>query len=539
MTISKRLLVIALLSIAALISICGFNIYQMRQVYEAASFGDRNTVPSLLILSRAESALGRMRVAIHKHLLFSDQAAKQEQEKAMARAQEEFKRAIADYEPLIADENDRVLLGRLRETFGKYKAYINDLQTLSQQPDRAAALQALADGAVIVGELTDAVHRQVRYNEQLGNRYASEAQTLVDQATLASIVSAIVVVTIMGWFVITTRRNINLKISSLSGVISKISCGDLTRNGQQETFMKDKDELATIMAMVEKMRSDLVFIIHNIMTSSAQVSKSSEELLGATEHANKATVSQASAISSAVSSVEQLTASIDHVGKNAHDANDRAKETGAVAIESGRRVESASDQIIQVAQSVELTSGQIRDLSGLVERISSITTVIREVADQTNLLALNAAIEAARAGEQGRGFAVVADEVRKLAERTSTSAKEIGDVVTAIQLGANSAVDSMKVSQDIVQNVVATAKEAADSMQSIQQATSVVQQAIAEISIALQEQRKASTALSRNVEDIAQMSEENSASVSAVADTSNRMQKVANDLNSHVIRFNL
>ncbi len=217
----------------------------------------------------------------------------------------------------------------------------------------------------------------------------------------------------------------------------------------------------------------------------------------------------------------------------------RAIDAGQIAARGGGEVQVATQHMGNVASSVDSTAQDIQNLSEQVQRIGGIAIVIREVADQTNLLALNAAIEAARAGEQGRGFAVVADEVRKLAERTSSSVREITATTDAIRIGAEAAVLGMQKSRSIVSEVVSTAETAVASMHGICQATEGVRSTISDISSALHEQRSASTELARSVENIAQMSEENATAVGQVAATASDLARVSSDLRSSVARFRL
>ena len=214
-------------------------------------------------------------------------------------------------------------------------------------------------------------------------------------------------------------------------------------------------------------------------------------------------------------------------------ASDELAASGSIQINNAAR------EIADVSQEVDSSAQKIQLLSEQVQQIGNITTVIREVADQTNLLALNAAIEAARAGEQGRGFAVVADEVRKLAERTTLSVREITEMIQTIQIGAVEAVGSMQNSRTRVNDIVGLATSTSGAMDDIRKSTKVVQQGIQAISEALKEQKAASNELASSVEVIAQMSEENATAVTSVASSAEQLMNVANSLKASIHRFSV
>ena len=200
-------------------------------------------------------------------------------------------------------------------------------------------------------------------------------------------------------------------------------------------------------------------------------------------------------------------------------------------------VQGAAAEMSKIADSVNQSSHFIERLGEHSNQISAIVNVIKEIADQTNLLALNAAIEAARAGEQGRGFAVVADEVRKLAERTARSTEEITAMIGSIQDGTQHAVASMQEGSARVIEGVAMANRAGESMSQISSGANQVISAVSDISSALREQSTASNQVAQNVERIARMTEENSVAANEIAEEAQQLESLAGALENAVSRF--
>jgi methyl-accepting chemotaxis protein len=246
---------------------------------------------------------------------------------------------------------------------------------------------------------------------------------------------------------------------------------------------------------------------------------------------------QQEASATTAASVEEVTASIGQVADRAREALESSQEAGNLADEGARIVHDVSGEMTALADGVNSTSRQVEALGERSREIGNIVGVIREIADQTNLLALNAAIEAARAGEQGRGFAVVADEVRKLAERTGSATVDISRTIDTIQKDTSSVVDAMRASGARVGQGVAMATQAAESLAKINEGTHLTRSRVDEIARAMGEQSIAGAEISRNVDRIAGMAQENAKSVEETAEDAQHLQKLADTLQHLVGKF--
>lgn len=253
--------------------------------------------------------------------------------------------------------------------------------------------------------------------------------------------------------------------------------------------------------LIEQMQSSLKTITQRMGEVRAEVA----QLSGAASEVAAATAHQASAASSMAAAVEEVTVSINHVSESASDALHVSKTAERRANEGGNSIARSVQGMVEISATVDMAAGTIQELGRQSEQISAVVQVIKDVADQTNLLALNAAIEAARAGEQGRGFAVVADEVRKLAERTTQSTSDIGRMISAIQQSSLAAVDGMKHVVAQVNDERILTESAGEQIHGIGQDTQQVAAAISDIAEALREQSSASNDIALHVESVAQM----------------------------------
>ena len=317
-----------------------------------------------------------------------------------------------------------------------------------------------------------------------------------------------------------------------SEVVKQVAAGDLS----VEIPVANTDSTSLLAAM-KVMQSNLQKLIGEIQTDADMVASAAKKMTIAAEDVACSSNQQSASSLVIAAAMEQLTVSINLISDSANRAQTISGDSELLMNETSGVVSEAVNRIAKIATVVEQASQTVRTLGQESENVSKIVLVIKEVADQTNLLALNAAIEAARAGEQGRGFAVVADEVRKLAERTTQSTQEITTMISSMQSSARDAVTCI---EDAVANVnegVILTKRVGESVSRLGASSHEVKGVIIDVSSALREQNAASNEIARNVEQIAQTGERNSGAVGAVAKAATELQQLANSLTDSARHF--
>ncbi len=375
---------------------------------------------------------------------------------------------------------------------------------------------------------------QVQIDTDAREGYETSQQQIIELSYSLYAFYAVAIILYVVFSIWLIRRIIN-PLNENIAIARKISAGDLTSNG----VTVRQDEFGLFQVEMEKMRTQLSGMIGQIITESATVSDYSSSLKEASKHAEQSTATQMERLTNAASALEELLVSINDIARNTDDTSDKATQAQQTAVVNSDRISETESGIQNVSDNLVSTSLKVQELSEQVDEISSITGVIQDVASQTNLLALNAAIEAARAGEQGRGFAVVADEVRGLAETTTQSVGKISSMIACIQENAISTVNSMQSTCKKTDSVVETTKSTRASMADINRMTYVVQELIAEISRTLSEQKNASDELSGNVELVAGLARENSELIVSISTTADDLSESARQLDVSVSGFRL
>jgi methyl-accepting chemotaxis protein len=308
---------------------------------------------------------------------------------------------------------------------------------------------------------------------------------------------------------------------------------DLTRHLSQS----NNEELNIIVLAMNRLIDTLSGTMGQLQQQSRSLKSSAGELSAASAQVKHGSEQQADESASMAAALEEISTSISHIANLSGDARSLSQQSGDAASQGARQIQNMVQDISLISEAIGLSAQLAEQLDASSAKISSITIVIKDVADQTNLLALNAAIEAARAGEQGRGFAVVADEVRKLAETTGRSAQEISAMIASIQKDAKTMTVQMQSSVSRVEAGMLVARTAGESIEAISAGTATVQQVIADVNVALSEQSLASQSLANKVEQIVQMIDENSRSTAVVAHTALQLDSLSDEMNQHIARY--
>nr|WP_314877183.1 methyl-accepting chemotaxis protein [uncultured Pseudomonas sp.] len=402
------------------------------------------------------------------------------------------------------------------------------LTTLISQVSSGQAKAKMDAMRAVITEFQDAEKALQEERSILMNNSKSTAFTILVVGGLAAAILAILIATLLA-------KTITGRLSQAVSIARNIADGRL----DNKIEVAGNDEVSTLQHAFQAMQDRLRAMIREIGISAERLVGAADNISTASLQLSTSVQEQSHSASSMAATVEELTVSINHVSDNAVEAHAQSSESGRQSTEGGSVIQETLERMNLIAQTVEASASQISDLDNHAEQISSIVSVIKSIADQTNLLALNAAIEAARAGEQGRGFAVVADEVRLLAQRTGNSTQEITEMVKRIQLGTRDAVQQMEVGVTQVKGGVDMAQRAGDAIVGIRQSSGDVVRMVDQISLALREQTAASQDVARNVERIAQMSQQNSQAVEQTTETAGTLQQLAQGLHKQVSVFRL
>ncbi|CAH0219452.1 HAMP domain-containing protein [Pseudomonas mediterranea] len=393
----------------------------------------------------------------------------------------------------------------------------------------------LAQEKVISGQLRE---RAAQVVERVDQAYAAEDQAMQAELKknslliIGSSALALLVGLIAAWVI---TRLIVAPLRSVIRVAQQIAGGDLSATVE----VTRRDEIGQLMLAMQQMGAGLSSIVSGLQSGIEQLANSAQSLSAVTEQTNLEVSSQKEETEQVATAMNQMTATVHDVARNAEEAA-QAAQTADDKVESGQQVVRQSMvRIEQLADSATSASSSIESLSAEIQNIGTVLSVIKSVAEQTNLLALNAAIEAARAGEQGRGFAVVADEVRALAKRTQQSTEEIERLVSALRSAAQTSVQQIQSSGELVKMAVSDALQTESALGSIAAAVSLIQQMNQQIAAAAEEQSSVAEEINRSVTNIRASADQSSLAMQGNAASSIELAQLGVELKGMVGHFRL
>ncbi|MFT4173237.1 MAG: methyl-accepting chemotaxis protein [Rhodocyclaceae bacterium] len=525
LSIRLRILAIIVVSAIAVTITIGVSLTGLMTTKSHTTTIARSAMPSVLQIDELRASYLIMHSLVNEYAVETELDRKDRAAEAIAAKRQTLQEGLAEYDKRFADDKaEKAMVKELQDDLSSY------LDVMDRALETAKKADLLAGGENLALQLMTSQGRPLNEKVQedlvkLGKFNADKAKSELDVIERAFSVTTIVSV---------TAAIVSLVILAAVGLLlGRSITGPLTRMRDEIMFTADNldfthvlpvrqnDEIGQTLQAYNRLTERLRASFGQIKTAIAEISGAAAEIDNKTASISDNSRVQSDASSSMASAMEEVTVSIAHIADRSHDANQQSMASDEVAGRGAKVILATVEEITSIAESVRSASERITTLRRDSENIHSVVGVIKEVADQTNLLALNAAIEAARAGEQGRGFAVVADEVRKLAERTAKSTQEIAALVERMQSGAEEAVDSMDIAVAKVDEGAANASTAGEAIQRIRGETRQVMGLVDEISSAIREQNTACTEISRQVEQIAQMTDGN---FSAVANTAGAVQ---------------
>lgn len=519
---------------ALVIGLSVFSVNRMAVIRLATTDMESNHLPSIASLSAMLENTLRLRITSFRTLVNREPASLLETDARIAELIGKLQAAKKAYAALPAEGEELAVYNQFEATLVTFLEVQAKVLELSRQ-DKTDDMRALINTRM--KEATDLMGVQINQLIAINKKDATDAATVskgqYDNANVGVIAVSIIAVlmtVILAWLL---TRSIVSPLARAVRAAEEIAAGDLTR----AIHVDGKDEAAHLLRALSTMQRNLRQTLELIAGSSTQLASAAEELSVVTEQSSRGLQQQNNEIEQAATAVNQMTAAVEEVARNAVSTSEASQQSNQSARQGRDRVVETVKSIQDMTQQIQATSGLVEGLATQGRDIGKVLDVIRSIAEQTNLLALNAAIEAARAGEAGRGFAVVADEVRALAHRTAQSTTEIEQMVAGIQTRTGEAVQSMSRNTESTRTTLGLASSAGDALELITEAIAQINERNLVIASASEEQAQVSKEVDRNLVNIRDLAAQTSAGANQTSAASHELSRLAVDLKAMVSRF--
>ncbi|WP_421246083.1 methyl-accepting chemotaxis protein [Aeromonas sanarellii] len=537
LSIGKK--IAAVFSVIAVINIL-FGLFlasELRGVRDRVLNFTDSTLPSVISVENLLYDVSYVRRAQFALLMVEDVVDRQVRRGRIQESLGKVEQALGAYEATVGAEHERRAFNRVRQHWLQYLGAVNRVDQLFSLGDREQARDVLFGSNAAYSELEQSVNALVEVNLGFVRENRGSLLGSVNRVTLfasASIGALLLFMGVMTWFL---TRQICLPLQAVVAQANAIAQGDLTHDLDRRHI--GQDELGMLARASLKMQDNLRGLIEEVVAAVTQLGAAIEEVSAVSEQSAQGIQSQQQEISLVATAMAQMKATVADVAGNTEVASESASSANALARRGNQDVQSALVAITRVAEEMEQAGTLVAELERESAQINLVVDVIRGIADQTNLLALNAAIEAARAGEQGRGFAVVADEVRTLAGRTQASTGEIVAIIETLQARANQAKAVTGQSCEMIRQCVSQSERTGSGIQQIEEAVAQIADMAIQIASACGEQDAVSDELGRNVARINDSANEVATGADHTARACLELSQLAVGLRQTIGRFRL
>ncbi|NWE12120.1 methyl-accepting chemotaxis protein [Pseudomonas yamanorum] len=513
-----------------------FALNQMSKIRAATQDITLSSVPSIRALDEFTQLTLRLRVLSYRLLTNREPDVQQKTLESFDVRNQQIRTAQGIYEKLIDSSEERAAYDEYVRLLAQYHQIEERMKSLSRA-NQVEELRTLLNTELLSNsdQVNAVLNRLLDINNKMAlatNQQAADQYDMAFELVVILLILATALTMLFAWLL---TRSITQPIAQALDAAEEIAEGNLTRPIKVE----GNDEAGRLLLAMAKMQDKLKDTLQRISVSATQLASAAEELNAVTDESARGLTQQNNEIEQAATAVNEMTSAVEEVARNAVSTSEASKNATSSAGDGRDLVQETVSAIERMSSDVQATATLIGNLAEESRDIGKVLDVIRGLADQTNLLALNAAIEAARAGEAGRGFAVVADEVRALAHRTQQSTSEIERMIGSIQAGTEHAVDSMRNSTERAESTLNIAKGAGMSLDTINTAIVEINERNLVIASAAEEQAQVAREVDRNLVNIRDLSVQSATGASQTSAASSELSRLAVDLNGMVGRFRL
>ncbi|MUK28098.1 methyl-accepting chemotaxis protein [Aliivibrio fischeri] len=502
---------------------------------EVINFTD-STVPSVLSVEAMYFEMSVLRRSQYAALTYKEYDAKLEGLfTRQTETQNKIKTMLASYDATVAGSEERRIFDAVLKSWKDYSNIFNDFPQLVKNRELDKAHTILINSLDDFNGVGAAMDGLVNINLGFVTNNRTSIMSSVNSVTLATKVSFSALIAFMIFITFFLARQICRPLNLVVEQSKAIAAGDLTFELRRSEI--GNDELGALADTNIEMQHQLRILIEDTISAVTQLSAAVEEMSAISEQSSRGMQQQQSDITMVAAAMEEMKATVAEVANNTETASTSALEASEEAKQGNQDVQSNIEQIQIVSRDIEQAGELVEELERESNNISVVVEVIRGIADQTNLLALNAAIEAARAGEQGRGFAVVADEVRSLAGRTQSSTSEIVEIIEKLQASAAHAKNATDQSCSKIRVCVEQSVQTGNSIQMIEETMMKVTDTSIQIASACSQQDSVTEELGRNIQSMSLSASEVALGAEQTAQSSVELAQLASTLQQSLSRF--